>query len=205
METIDTITDEIELCNKAKSKKDIDQYSLKETNNKNEKLNNYKKDINDKNSYNISESKDLFFVRNYIIKAKLMSGIISKDLKSIKNTFNELHSAFDINTIINEYIFCSNKNLFCLVCKKIYLSPFEIIQNLECKGEFFHPKLIYNGKNEKNICNHENCKKKIIRGEYPCCHKNASSGGCLLGGGKHNLILSILNYKYFISYAKNII
>jgi len=138
----------------------------------------------------ILESKDLFYVRNYIIRKNLMSGLSSKDLKFIKKRFNYLHYAFDTKVIIDEYIFSSNKKLACLICKKIFISPFEVIQNLECKGESYHPKYFFYSKNEKMICSHENCKKKINKGEYPCCHKILNSNGCLLGDGKHHLIIN---------------
>jgi len=146
-------------------------------------------EIETKNEKEILESKDLFFVRNYIIRTNLMSGIKSKDLKSLKTQFNQLHYAFDTSTIIDEYIFNSNKILFCLVCKRSFSSPFDVVQNLECKGEYFHPRFIMNSKSEKFVCNHELCKKKVIRGEFPCCHKNSQTAGCLLGDGKHHLVL----------------
>jgi len=141
----------------------------------------------------ILESKELFFVRNYIIRTKLMSEISSKDLKMLKKQFNKSHCAFDTSTIIDEYVFNSNKNLFCLFCKKSFSSPFDVVQNLECKGEYFHPRFILNAKNEKFVCSHEGCKKRVVKGEFPCCHKNAPSSGCLLGDGKHHLVL-IDNY-----------
>lgn len=140
-------------------------------------------------SKDILESKELFFVRNYIIKSKLMSGISSKDLKMLKKQFNKSHYAFDTNTIIDEYVFNSNKNLLCIVCKKSFASPFDVVINFECKGEYFHPRFIMNAKNEKFVCNHEGCKKRIVKGDFPCCHKGIQSAGCLLGDGKHHLVL----------------
>jgi hypothetical protein len=156
-------------------------------------MKNYSKEEHKLNE-NLSVTKDEFFVRNYIVKMNLTSNIKSKQIITLKKKYGALHSVFDINTLIEEYIFCSSKLLFCLVCKKSFYSPFELQGNLECKGEYYHPRYfsnlnVTNNKFDKNQCLHENCKKKYSKNEFACCHKNNSNIGCTLSDGKHQIVI----------------
>lgn len=142
------------------------------------------------NQKRILESEELFYVRNFLIKSKLMSNMKSQELLEIKNKFRNLHYAFDSKTLIEDNLFCSNKTLTCLACKKSFFSPFDVQENLECKGKYYHPRFIVSNKSEKIACPHEKCKKKILKGEYPCCHKSANTQGCTLTDGKHYFVLA---------------
>jgi hypothetical protein len=137
----------------------------------------------------ILTSHDLYLVRNYIKRHHLMSGLNGKEIGTLLETFPHLHSSFDTSTIVNEFILCSSKRLLCLVCKKEFMSPFEVMANLECKGEVYHPKNSIAIKTDKTFCSHEGCGKKLIKGEYSCCHKQYNSSGCVLGEGRHMIIL----------------
>lgn len=135
-------------------------------------------------------SHDLFYVRNFIKKNKLMMSLPSKEIIKLKKDFSQYTSAFDSYGIINNFIL--GEGLHCIVCKKDFASPFKIMEELECKAnnqEFkYHPRCTI--KNEKMICNHEGCRKKFWKGEYPCCHKKLDSKeGCQIGEGKHIIVL----------------
>jgi hypothetical protein len=137
----------------------------------------------------ILTSHDLFLVRNYIRNHNLMSGLSGKEISQLIEKFPRLHSSFDTSTLINEFIFSSEKKLNCLICKKEFDSPFQVLESPECKDEYYHPKNNVNLKNEKLICSHEGCIKKFSKSEYPCCHKTANSQGCVIGEGKHMIVL----------------
>jgi len=96
---------------------------------------------------------------------KIMSGLLYKEIAELSSMFPHLHSAFDTATVVKEYAFNSGKKLICIICKKEFASPFEIIQNAECKGEIYHPKNFINLRIEKNNfnCLHESCTKKNIK------------------------------------------
>jgi hypothetical protein len=130
-------------------------------------------------------SNDLFLVRNFIKNRNLMSCLTGKEISILAEKFPHLHSSFDISTIVEEFIFSSQKKLSCLICKKEFLSPFEVIHNLECKGEVYHPKNIL--KNERGNCLHEGCSKKVLKGDMSCCHK-PNSPGCVQGEGRHMIV-----------------
>jgi hypothetical protein len=138
------------------------------------------------NNDDINASTDLFLVRNYIMKYSLMSGLSQKEVADLTITFPFLHTAFDIETLMEEFIYCSGYKLACVACKKTFLSHFEILDNPECKGEMFHPRII---RNEKNICLHENCHKKINKNDLPCCHKGVNSNGCMHCDGRHIIVI----------------
>lgn len=147
--------------------------------------------INTKESLEqILTSTDLFLVRNYVKRNSLMSGLSGREIGALLERFPQMLSAFDASTLVEEFIFTSMKKLVCLVCKKEFSSPFEIIESLECKGENFHPKNCINVKNDKAQCNHESCGRKLVKGENTCCHKQITANGCCSGEGKHMIVLS---------------
>lgn len=138
----------------------------------------------------ILTSHDLFLVRNYIKRHNLMSTLSAKEIAALLENFPHLHSSFDTATIVNDFIFTSQRKLICQICRKEYNSPFEILSDLSCKGEVYHPKNAVNVKNEKLVCHHEGCSAKYVKGEFTCCHKSATALGCTLGEGRHMIILS---------------
>ena len=119
-----------------------------------------------------------------------MSSLNAKEIGALLEKFPHLNSSFDTSAIVNDFIFSSSKKLICLVCRKDFCSPFEILENSECKGENFHPKNCINVKNEKAVCPHEGCSRKFVKGEIACCHKASNSTGCTIGEGKHLIIIS---------------
>jgi hypothetical protein len=139
----------------------------------------------------ILTSIDLFLVRNYIKSNNLMSGLIYKEISELTIMFPNLHSAFDTSTVIREYAFSSGKKLICIICKKEFASPFEVIQSLSCVGEPYHPKNFVAQRIEKNNlnCLHDGCSKKISKMELSCCHKPFNSPGCTMGEGRHLIII----------------
>lgn len=152
------------------------------------KINLTKLEDNKENIEKILTSQDLFLVRNHIKRYNLMSGLTSKEIQMLSDKFSSFLSSFDTKTILNEFVYVRQKKLKCLICKKEFISPFEIMENLECKGEAYHPKTTLNNKNDKISCLHEGCSKKINKGDITCCHKPNSSG-CIIGEGKHMIIL----------------
>ena len=135
-------------------------------------------------------SVDLFLVRNYITKNQLMKNMAFKELNDLYYLFTPLNSVFDINILSKEYIFVENLAFVCLSCKKEFTNPFEISLNMECKGEPYHPRLNM-GKLDKG-CIHDGCSKKVKLGggEYPCCHKQTGSPGCISSEGRHVIVFA---------------
>jgi hypothetical protein len=182
----------------------------------NEDYDKYKEKENDYNfnkneNYNNKETKEFFYVRYYIKKSGLVKNINSKEIIKLKNQHCYLTSIFDLNEIIDKYILCNSKLIFCLVCNETFSSPFELKENLECKSEFYHPRYFDNldssfslsnnsssnlnlTKDLKNICLHEGCKKKQNDTEFNCCHKSKRSKGCTYAEGNHQLVI-IDNFK----------
>jgi hypothetical protein len=115
-----------------------------------------------------------------------MSGLTQKEIADLAITFPFLHTAFDIEALMEEFIYCSGNRLVCIACKKIFISHYEILDNPECKGELFHPRMI---RNEKNLCLHDSCHKKINKNDLSCCHRGVNSNGCMHGDGKHIIII----------------
>lgn len=155
-------------------------------------ISNHKADYSYLSSLNVPNedvltSADLFLVRNYITNHNLMSGLTQKEVCDLFTLFPLLHSAFDNGKLINEFIYVSEKTLHCIICKKSFKSPHEVVESLECKGETFHPK--HAMKNEKANCYHEGCQKKLTKGELSCCHKAINTTGCTLGEGKHMIVI----------------
>lgn len=147
-------------------------------------------------------SHDLFYVRNFIKRNQLMIGLTLQEIAKLKDDFCLYSSAFDSFCLLNNFII-GNKTQ-CIVCKQTFLSPFETALDMECKikGEkneelkmMFHPRCII--KNEKTICQHEGCRKKYSKTEFPCCHRKSESpnntsfkesAGCQVGEEKHMLV-----------------
>jgi hypothetical protein len=46
-----------------------------------------------------------------------------------------------------------------------------------------------------NNCEHENCKRKLLINEYPCCHKGAHIDGCMQNDGRHILQFEVIHEK----------
>lgn len=131
-------------------------------------------------------SADLFLVRNYITRNNLMSGLTQKEVSDLFCMFPSLHSAFDAEKLIKEFVYSSDKSLLCIICKKTFESPQQVIASLECSTEHpYHPKSVM--KSEK--CQHEGCHKKLVKGELNCCHKGSNLAGCMLGEGKHMIVV----------------
>ena len=80
-----------------------------------------------------------------------MSGLKGKEIAFLLKMFPGLHSAFDTSLIVDEFIFSSGKRLLCQVCKKEFNSPFEVAENIDCKGEVYHPKNLVSFKNDKAV------------------------------------------------------
>lgn len=119
-----------------------------------------------------------------------MSGLTGKEISTLLEKFPHMHSSFDTNTLVNEFIFSSTKKLVCLICKKEFNSPFEIADSIECKGDVYHPKNIVNLKDGKAVCTHEGCQRKLNKLEFPCCHKVNTTAGCILGEGRHMIVIA---------------
>ena len=50
----------------------------------------------------------------------------------------------------------------------------------------YHPRTLINLQRQLNsTCEHDNCKRKFLINEYPCCHKGAHIDGCMQSDGKH--------------------
>lgn len=189
------------LTTEKENKDDLKEENLELSVQKNE---NYDFNFIKKQNFDENESKEFFFVRNYIKKCDLITNIKSKEIVKLKDEHNDLTSVFDLNDLINNYIFCNSKLLYCLVCNKSFSSPFELKENFECKSDYFHPRFFNNlnisfslsnssilnfPKNQKNICLHDGCKKKQINNEFMCCHKSNTSKGCTFGEGQHQLVI----------------
>lgn len=147
-------------------------------------------------------SHDLFYVRNFIKRNQLMFGLKLQEILKLKEDFPLYTSAFDSFCLVNSFII--GNTIQCIVCKQTFSSAFDTALDMECKikGEknedaklVFHPRCII--KNEKSICQHEGCKKKYYKSEYPCCHRKLESPnntsfkespGCQVGEGKHMLV-----------------
>ena len=139
----------------------------------------------------ILTSYDLFLVRNYIKRNNFMSKLTAREVSQLSEKFPHLHSSFDTGRIIEEFIYSSSKKLTCIICKKEFFSPFELIDNTECKGEFYHPKNNFITKSDKaQGCFHDGCSRKLVKGEYPCCHKQYNSQGCLPGNRRHLIVFT---------------
>jgi hypothetical protein len=138
----------------------------------------------------VLSSVDLFLVRNYITSKQLMKNMSFKEINDLYHVFTPLNSVFDIDALAKEYIFVEGKSLLCISCKKEFSNPYEISQNMECKGEAYHPR-INMSKSEKG-CLHDSCikKPKLGNGELPCCHKESSSRGCVSNEGRHVIIFA---------------
>jgi hypothetical protein len=150
------------------------------------------KDYSFISSYNVANqdvltSADLFLVRNYITRNNLMSGLTQKEVTDLFQMFPLMHSAFDTETLVQEFVFNTGKSLLCIICKKSFSSPHQVLENLECLIEAYHPKSF--SKSDKNPCLHEGCQRKLLKGELNCCHKTMSSPGCMLGDGRHMIVL----------------
>jgi hypothetical protein len=60
----------------------------------------------------------------------------------------------------------------------------------------YHPRnLVIFQRQLNSNCEHENCKKKLLINEYPCCHKGAHIDGCMLNDGKHILQIDAVGEK----------
>ena len=135
-------------------------------------------------------SHDLFYVRNFIKKNKLMITLTTEEILQLKKSFPNFTTAFDSYGIINNFIL--GGKLMCLVCKKEFESQFQINENTECKGKGdelrYHPRCLVKG--GKILCGHDGCRRKFCKGEYSCCHKKLENkDGCQLGDGRHIIVL----------------
>jgi len=132
-----------------------------------------------------------------------MSNLTQKEVADLFSLFPHLHSAFDTEKLITEFIYVSNRKLLCIICKKNFESPLQVLDSIECTTtDAYHPKNFIKN-NEKNSCLHEGCLKELLKNEFSCCHKlstatnsgqinnnNISTGtGCTYGEGKHILII----------------
>jgi len=58
----------------------------------------------------------------------------------------------------------------------------------------YHPKSLVNYQRQiLSQCEHENCKKKCLINEYPCCHKGPHADGCMMNDGKHIMYIDALS------------
>ena len=113
-----------------------------------------------------------------------MYNLSKEELIDLKNTFPEYIDCFDIDGLLNSYLFVP---LSCVICKKTFSSVYEIINNKICNNDKYHPPC---GPIEN--CQHKGCQKRFKKGEYFCCHKklNEKNSGCLVGEGKHIFIMN---------------
>lgn len=155
--------------------------------------------------YSEQESKDLFYVRNYLKKSCLFKKLTTENISSLRKEHKKFTSVYDLDEVISNYIQCDSMLLFCLVCRKTFNSPYELKKDLECKSDYYHPSLYKNPqisnsfsnsflsnntiKTTKTICLHEGCKKKPNNNEFICCHKTKDNKGCTFGEKKHQLII----------------
>lgn len=57
----------------------------------------------------------------------------------------------------------------------------------------YHPRNLINLQRQLNsTCEHENCKRKFLINEYPCCHKGAHIEGCMQNDGRHILQFDLI-------------
>ena len=140
--------------------------------------------VEDKNIKNKSlKSKDLFLVRNYIKKYKLLSNLSKDELVDLKNNFEEYIDCLDMNGILLNYLFIP---LTCIICKTVFHSTYDVLNEKTCTNNQYHPIC-----GPIDNCQHKECKKRFKKGEYYCCHKKLTEkdSGCLTGEGKHIFIL----------------
>lgn len=117
-----------------------------------------------------------------------MSGLTQKEVTDLFALFPLLHSAFDAEKLIKEFVYSSSKTLHCVICKRNFESPHQVLESLECTiTDHYHPKNQI--KHDKVNCFHEGCGKKCSKGELNCCHKMVNSSGCMIGEGKHMIVI----------------
>ena len=139
--------------------------------------------LNDSNTIKkCLHSKELFLVRNYIKKYKLLENLTKDELLDLKKNFELYIDCLDISGILNSYVF---NPLYCIICKKNFESPYQIIENKNCIVGKYHPPC-----GMSDSCKHKGCNKKLRKGEYYCCHKKYSekNSGCLLSEGRHIIL-----------------
>jgi hypothetical protein len=137
------------------------------------------------NNQSITTSAELYLVFNLIKSKNLMANLTQKELSELYIKFPNLHNCFDTEKIIKEFIFTSEKTLYCIICKKSFDSIFSIVDSPECTNELYHPR--HNSESTK--CLHEGCQRRFNKSEYNCCHKNLNTNGCIVGEGKHLIII----------------
>lgn len=141
-------------------------------------------------------SSNCYLVRSYMISKELTEKLSFEKLKYIYNNYKKHLLAFNAKPVINEFLFNLNQVLFCLCCEKEFISPLSVLEDKDCKGKSYHPRINLKVHSEKGNfeCGHEGCVIKINKSDvYPCCHKIINSEnknkGCLSGNGRHIFIL----------------
>ncbi len=138
-------------------------------------------------------SMDYYNLRSYIKDNKLMSGLDTMFLQELFKEFSKLTGLFDSETIFAEFGLLGGHKIWCKICKKTFVSPLEAVQNPECEIRLYHPKSFVtsfrNLAEQQTVCGHAGCTKKLQRNEFPCCHQPSHSEGCVMGEGKHFIVI----------------
>ena len=135
--------------------------------------------------FELLTSKDYFQVKNFISDQKLMQQINVNELLILKNKFPNLLPALSTEYLIEKFVAKPAIKISCRVCKKVS-NNIQDFANKQCELKLYHPRnLVQLQRQLSSTCEHENCKRKLMINEFPCCHKGAHVEGCMYNDGKH--------------------
>ena len=138
--------------------------------------------------FELLTSADFFNVKKFIEKKNFLDKITIRNLHEIQKKFTHLLPVLDTGKLLDKYITQLDQKIICRVCKRISNNVQDFQKN-PCEQKSYHPKSFVNLQRQiTNSCMHEGCKKKIVINEYPCCHKNPHSEGCMMSDGQHILL-----------------
>ena len=166
----------------------------------------------------LQTSMEVFKVREYIEKHKLMYNLKTGFLMHLLTSFPLLTPVFDVRILIKEYAHLSSYSIHCRICKRTFESAMDVIFNSKCERKLYHPRSFattfrdleetkenaresrdgkdgkdgkdVKEKDIKNTCMHLECKRKAARNQYQCCHLGPHVEGCTMGEGTHYIIIN---------------
>ena len=133
-------------------------------------------------------SKEYFMVKKYLKEEKMLELLTMSDLNVIKEKYPKRLPAIDIDELIEKYIVGNTMKITCKICNRKAKNIAQFT-NIPCEVKLYHPRnfVFLQRQLGSGKCEHEDCKKKVVINEYPCCHKASHVEGCLLSDGNHLL------------------